>query len=307
MMDWLLRWVSGGGLLSDIRLDALTWMTSHLIAASIHGLFLLLYVIIWYLQACCILLLRAATPVAVPAPLLTGPARTCARRRVARHLPGNRKSAKFKAAAEQLRISQLCPQYPVTVKVLSAKSTLLVLFVVLVLLTLLPVSLTLPPFLPSSVLLTAAWLKDSALIPRISHCNNAYSSYAGQNHWNIIDTMPHSDEPPEMLPAYTKDPVNGWIHGGHPDMTPEKTQNMQDMLLDHKDCFAYSLNELSGYTGPEGPFEIKLSPNAKIITPQRRHPEIERSIQDEKCKPLLDAGIIIPCVDYTQYASETTF
>jgi hypothetical protein len=113
-----------------------------------------------------------------------------------------------------------------------------------------------------------------------------------------MNTLPHSDDPTNMLTIYSKDAEHGWILGGHAAFTPTLKQELQGMLLSHKYCFAYSLADLPGYT--DGPFTITLTTDKPIITPQRRHSVIEREIQDEKCKPLLEPGIIVPCTTTTQ-------
>jgi hypothetical protein len=98
---------------------------------------------------------------------------------------------------------------------------------------------------------------------------------------------------------------HGWIIGHHPEFSPDQIDLLKSTLVDLKGCFAYSMSELTGYTGALGHYRIPLtcSDNTPIWTKPRPHSVAEYAVQDEKCRELLDAGIIVPS-HQTQYASD---
>ena len=70
------------------------------------------------------------------------------------------------------------------------------------------------------------------------------------------------DGPPRATPhpSYRKDPENGWIYGTHPEATAAGMAKMERILKEcRNDCFAYSMADLVGYHGSQGPMEINLT------------------------------------------------
>ena len=76
---------------------------------------------------------------------------------------------------------------------------------------------------------------------------------------NISMTLPESQTERSNRDSFTKDPVHGFCWGDHPLVTPAQRLALQEMVIHHKDSFAYSLADLPGYKGPNGEFEIKLT------------------------------------------------
>jgi len=121
----------------------------------------------------------------------------------------------------------------------------------------------------------------------------------------VDELMPHG--PAAVVPdARFERTEHGWIIGNHPMFDSGQVQQLKDMLVSVKPCFAYSLNDLPGYHGACGEFTIPLKDDCKdkvIWTKQRKHSEPELAFMDQKCGEMLSAGIIQPSKQ-TKYASE---
>jgi len=105
---------------------------------------------------------------------------------------------------------------------------------------------------------------------------------------------------------YVKDPEHGWTYGNHPGFTAEQQQQLKDIVVQHKDAFAYSMSDLTGYRGLDGPFHIELDTDKPIFCKPRRYSVLETQITNEKCTELLEAGLITPAPRDTKYASAAT-
>ncbi len=114
-------------------------------------------------------------------------------------------------------------------------------------------------------------------------------------------TMPDGEQDILMHPGYEKDPEHLWIWGNHKGFSPEQLQRLKGELVKRKDCFAYQLTDLRGYTGELGDFTIPLEHDQEIRQRPRRMSVKELEIVEEKCKELLTAGFITPCTS-TKYA-----
>lgn len=103
---------------------------------------------------------------------------------------------------------------------------------------------------------------------------------------------------------YWKDPENQWIIGDHPGFSTFQREQLQQLLLDNRSSFAYSMSDLTGYTGAK--FIIELKHDRPIVQRPRHHSPLELAIQDEKCVEMHKAGIIRHADIDTQYASNAT-
>ncbi len=122
----------------------------------------------------------------------------------------------------------------------------------------------------------------------------------------VGDYQPGGDV--SLLPdaAYTRDETLGCWWGNHHDMSEATRQQLRDGVLARSDtAFARSVNDLAGYCGAEGDFEIVLTCDEPVVERQRHYSAAERAVLDEKCGELLKAGIIEPCRS-AQYAACTT-
>ena len=88
---------------------------------------------------------------------------------------------------------------------------------------------------------------------------------------------------------YSKDSDGGWVWGNHREATPNQLQAMQDMVRGNKQCFAYSMAELHGYSQPVniGPYRGQPA----YVRPKHYSP-VEEGIIEKHCVELRDAGLI---------------
>jgi hypothetical protein len=89
---------------------------------------------------------------------------------------------------------------------------------------------------------------------------------------------------------YVTDEVSGLVIDRPPGITSTQHKAFVDMLRERAPTsVAYSLDDLSGYTGIEPPLRIVLDTTAPIQIPARRNwSKAESDIIDEKCRELLD-------------------
>ncbi len=83
--------------------------------------------------------------------------------------------------------------------------------------------------------------------------------------------------------------------GNHPRQTPSQAQQFNDMLIDHKHCFAYSMDDLSGHSGSVVSLTLPLLSTGVTVRKPRRHSAVECNIIDEKCKELEAPGFLVKC------------
>ena len=123
---------------------------------------------------------------------------------------------------------------------------------------------------------------------------------------NQTMTLPSGQAIPEFKDTYTKDEEHGYCWGEHPDITPEQFAELKAVVIKHASAFAHSVKDMPGYNGPCGPFEIQLTTTDSIFTRPRRRSPLEMEISDEKCKELVELGILVPTPLPAHYASEVT-
>jgi hypothetical protein len=121
---------------------------------------------------------------------------------------------------------------------------------------------------------------------------------------DIEGLMPHGtiDVLPETQCERTE---QGWVIGNHPAFSAQQLDELKSNLANLKHCFAYSLNDLPGYSGSLGPYRVPLlvDENTHIFSKPRPKSVLEKEVLDEKCCEMRDAGIIVKCSS-TQYASD---
>jgi hypothetical protein len=101
--------------------------------------------------------------------------------------------------------------------------------------------------------------------------------------------------------TYEQDKEHGWAYGRPAGVTDEEMQQLKDMLVRNKGAFAYSMQELPGYTGEK--VHIDLKHDNPIISMPRRYSKLEDEIQEEKCAELKAPGFIEPANHHNNYAS----
>jgi transposase InsO family protein len=124
---------------------------------------------------------------------------------------------------------------------------------------------------------------------------------------SVADYRPDGALPPNpdaTTARYTKDPVGQWTLGNHPGFTAAHHEQLHQMLLGSRDCFAYSLADLSGYLGAK--FVIELTHDRPIKQKPRHHAPLEAGIQDDKCMELWNAHMLRHADPSCKYASNAT-
>ncbi|KAF8056149.1 pol [Scenedesmus sp. PABB004] len=99
-------------------------------------------------------------------------------------------------------------------------------------------------------------------------------------------------ETEELSDRWEQDPEHKWIHGNHPELTAEQKEQLQQVLLEHKDVFAYEMKDLVGYKGELGPAQLRMKTEEPIICPERKPSPRDLDIGREKVREMLDAGVI---------------
>jgi hypothetical protein len=97
------------------------------------------------------------------------------------------------------------------------------------------------------------------------------------------------------FPGFERDEVNGWVFGNHPRQTTEQARLFMEMLVSHRHCLAYTMEDLPGYSGFVGPLTLPLLTTGDIVRRPRHHSAMECNIIDEKCRELEVPGFIVKC------------
>ena len=158
-----------------------------------------------------------------------------------------------------------------------------------------------PPARPPDEAQGRAWKQELATVQSVLGGKDAgFLNYP-------LMTLPDGVQHLPREERETKDPDGGWIWGNHPDMKPETSAKLREMVKSKKASFAYSIAELPGYHGGHGDFKIELDvpPGYPIYTKPRRKSPMVKQVVDGKCSELAAARLIEQCTDFT-YACETT-
>ena len=120
------------------------------------------------------------------------------------------------------------------------------------------------------------------------------------------DTTPLGEVPaaPPLVPT-EKDEELGVLYGNHSETTEEQRQQVRDLAKTLRECFAFSMDDCTGYTGDQGDFTIELETDKPVFCQPRRHSPAAQAIIDEKCEDLKQKGIIRPSRS-SKYAMEVT-
>jgi RNase H-like domain found in reverse transcriptase/Reverse transcriptase (RNA-dependent DNA polymerase)/Integrase core domain/Integrase zinc binding domain/PHD-finger/C-5 cytosine-specific DNA methylase len=125
----------------------------------------------------------------------------------------------------------------------------------------------------------------------------------------IDSHLPHGISTRVQPSRYVKDEVCQLVIDRVPGISDEQFQHFREMLRDYAPhTVAYSLDDITGYTGVEPPVTINLDTTARIFVPARRNwTPAEEPVVDEKVKELL-AGKDPVCVQVAEsdYACNPT-
>ncbi|GLC55390.1 hypothetical protein PLESTB_000982200 [Pleodorina starrii] len=93
---------------------------------------------------------------------------------------------------------------------------------------------------------------------------------------------------------YEKDPDGGWIWGNSALFDTQSKAALQEVVRSRKGkAFAYSMEELPGYHGGQGPFTLELETERPVVQPPRRYSPKEKEVIAEKTAELVKAGIVV--------------
>jgi RNase H-like domain found in reverse transcriptase/Reverse transcriptase (RNA-dependent DNA polymerase) len=133
-----------------------------------------------------------------------------------------------------------------------------------------------------------------------------YTTARLQGHACIDGNLPTGAQYVAPHVQYEKDTEGGYVWGNHRTFSKAEMQHLKEKVYERRDVFAYSVTDLVGYSGLEGPFHITLKHANPIFEKERRHSHLEKQIIEETCKELLDNGLISPSPRDCQYASNLT-
>lgn len=139
-----------------------------------------------------------------------------------------------------------------------------------------------------------AELYEESVGPDSAHAHSA--AFGGPPGAFIDSITPHGPDEPPIKPDGAYQTEHEWTIGAHSAITPQQRAQLEDTVLLKKQAFAYSMEELPGYTGPEGVFRIDITdPEKPCFQKQRPFAPLEEKIMDEKMAPLIAAGVCVPC------------
>jgi hypothetical protein len=109
-------------------------------------------------------------------------------------------------------------------------------------------------------------------------------------------------DPPELGTVHKT--AEGWSIGVHEAVSEEQRQEVHNLILENKSCFAYGMADLCpGYKGTAGPFMIAppgqelTGPPKNVVRRARRRAPMENDVQDEHMHPLQAVGFVTECHD----------
>ena len=136
--------------------------------------------------------------------------------------------------------------------------------------------------------------------PTVVECEDSEDVSAATGVSNLLPDGAYI--PPPGL-HYTKDEQYGWLYGNSTELTQAQHQQLRDTVRSLSHCFAHTLTDLTGYTGPCGNFRIELEHPHPIYEKPRRLTPLEQLEASQAVKELLEAGFIEVCPTNGTYAS----
>ena len=121
-------------------------------------------------------------------------------------------------------------------------------------------------------------------------------------------TLPAGASGLQRNERFTVDKQFGYTFGNHVDFTPAQQADLVQLVRGNHAAFAFSLDELPGYSGtlPDAEMKINLTTTDPVFTRSRRKSLVERQIADDKCGQLARLGFIELAAWPAHYASEVT-
>lgn len=149
-------------------------------------------------------------------------------------------------------------------------------------------------------------------------CTAAVFAAAGQQedeqqlHWYRADpaaldqlgTEGETDEPYDS--HWSINPEGQQILGNHPAATATEQQQLLEILREQRGAFAYSLQDLPGYSGVLGPAHFDLKEDKPMWQSPRQYTADELPVGDKKVAEMLEGGIIYEVPTTVRHASAPT-
>ena len=114
----------------------------------------------------------------------------------------------------------------------------------------------------------------------------------------INSHLPHGVKHVVDKSEYWTDPVTQLVHHRLPELTEAQFAQLVAVTREHaSDVTAYSLDQITGYTGDEDAMEIDTGSTKRVFSPPRRnYSPAELDIIESKVEELLKAGVVSPVV-----------
>ena len=114
----------------------------------------------------------------------------------------------------------------------------------------------------------------------------------------INSHLPHGVKNVVDKSEYWTDPLTHLVHHRLPELTEQQFQQLVSVTRKYaQDVTAYSLDQITGYSGDEEPMSIDLGDTKRVFSPPRRnYSPAELDIIESKVEELLKAGVISPVV-----------
>ena len=125
-----------------------------------------------------------------------------------------------------------------------------------------------------------------------------YSSWRTRGHAAAVTSVgsftPEGMSAATAYQRYEKDADGGWIWGNSSLFDDSSFTTLKETVRSRKGkAFAYSMEELPGYCGAQGPFTLDLDTDRPIVQPPRRYSPMEKDIIREKTAELVKGGIVV--------------
>jgi hypothetical protein len=86
----------------------------------------------------------------------------------------------------------------------------------------------------------------------------------------------------DLSSRWDTDPEHKWIYGNHPDMTSAQKEQLKQMLIEEREAFAYSLDDLVGYSGDLGPVVLHMINDKPVWSSDRNFSPLEKTDRARK-------------------------
>ncbi|GIL94242.1 hypothetical protein Vretimale_493, partial [Volvox reticuliferus] len=120
---------------------------------------------------------------------------------------------------------------------------------------------------------------------------------------SVASFTPEGNSAATAYERYQKDAEGGWIWGNSITLDTTTNAALKEAVRVRKhSAFAYSMEELPGYSGDQGPFSLDLDTDKPVVQPPRRYSPKEKEVIAAKTAELMKPGIVKEYVGPTMCA-----